>query len=426
MKLTLFTVGSHGDIQPYIPLALGLKQAGYDITIATHGPYEDFVRGYDLDFAPIVGDPRTMISGEGGIEWLETGRNPLTFLQRFRRLVNEMMEQMGRDCLAAAEGSDALVFSSLGLFAGTLVAEKLSIPAVGAYLQPVSTTSAFPAALFPSLPRTFPLQGRYNRLTHYLMLEMLWRFFKEPFHHLRTTVLGLPPETRSFHHTLNNPYPVVYGYSRHVIPKPADWGERLRVSGYWFLDDAVWEPSSTLQAFLDSGPKPVYVGFGSMTNRDVEATTHLMLRAIEKSGQRAVLLSGWAGIGNSDLPDSIFKLDYAPHSWLLPRVAAVVHHGGAGTTAAGLRAGVPSVLVPHFADQPFWGRRVNALGVGPRFIPRKQLTVDHLAYAIHVAATHRPMQRRAAALGEKIRAEDGVHSAVQFIERVLEKPQQFG
>jgi UDP:flavonoid glycosyltransferase YjiC (YdhE family) len=132
-----------------------------------------------------------------------------------------------------------------------------------------------------------------------------------------------------------------------------------------------------------------------------------------------VLLSGWAGIGNSDLPDDVYKLDYAPHSWLFQQVAAVAHHGGAGTAAAGLRAGLPSVLVPHFADQPFWARRVVKLGVGPRFIPQKQLTANNLAYALHVAATNHPMQQRAAALGERIRAEDGVGNAVQYIQRVL-------
>ena len=157
-----------------------------------------------------------------------------------------------------------------------------------------------------------------------------------------------------------------------------------------------------------------------MTNRDSEQLTDLTLAAIRRSGQRAVLLSGWAGIGDSDLPDEIYKLNYVPHRWLFPRVAAVAHHGGAGTTAAGLRAGLPSVLVPHFADQPFWARRVMKLGVGPRFIPQKQLSVASLAYALHVAVTNVPMQQRAAVLGEQIRAEDGVGNAVRYIERTLE------
>ncbi len=157
-----------------------------------------------------------------------------------------------------------------------------------------------------------------------------------------------------------------------------------------------------------------------MTNRDAEAETRLMLEAVRQSGQRAVLLSGWAGIGQGDLPETVFKLDYAPHSWLFPRMAAVVHHGGAGTTAAGLRAGAPSILVPHFADQPFWGRRVRALGVGPDFIPQKQLTAEKLARAIQIAVSDEAMRARAAALGEAIRAEDGVGDAVRWINAIIQ------
>ena len=197
MKLVLFTLGTQGDIQPYIPLALGLQRAGFDICMATHGPYEDFVRGYGLDFSPIVGDPRTIMAGEDGIAWLETGRNPLTFLQRFRRVSNAIMEQMGRDCLAAAEGADALLFSSLGFFAGAPVAEKLGIPTIGVYLQPVNITRTFPGLLFPDLPDAFPLRQQYNHLTHVAMMELVWRLFEAPLNDLRSQ-FGLPAETRSF------------------------------------------------------------------------------------------------------------------------------------------------------------------------------------------------------------------------------------
>jgi len=288
-------------------------------------------------------------------------------------------------------------------------------------LQPVNMTSAFPATVFPEMPDLLPGRGAYNRLTHRLLMDMTWRLFGEVFNQVRTGVLGLPRETRPFYELINLPFPIVYGYSRHVIPKPADWGDHIRISGYWFLDDNDWQPPADLVDFLDNGAKPVYVGFGSMTNRDAERLTDITLSAIQRSGQRAVLLSGWAGIGNSDLPDTIHKIDYAPHGWLFPRVAAAAHHGGAGTTAAGLRAGLSSVLVPHFADQPFWARRVVRLGAGPRFIPQKQLTAENLAYALHVAATNQPMRHRAAALGEKIRAEDGVGNAVRYIQRVLGK-----
>ncbi len=158
-----------------------------------------------------------------------------------------------------------------------------------------------------------------------------------------------------------------------------------------------------------------------MSNRDPEQTTQIVLESLSQSGQRGLLSTGWGGMSQSDLPDDVFLLEACPHDWLFPQMAAVVHHGGAGTTAAGLRAGVPSIIVPFFGDQPFWGERVKVLGVGPEPIPRKQLTVDKLAYAIHTAATHQPMQKRAAELGEKIRAEDGVGNAVRVIEQFIDR-----
>jgi UDP:flavonoid glycosyltransferase YjiC (YdhE family) len=422
MRLTLITIGSRGDIQPFIPLAAGLQQAGYAVRVATHGPYEGFVRGHGLDFAPLVGNPQELMAAEGGLSWLETGRNPVAFLQRLRDLALSLMEQLGRDCWAACQDADAVLFSTLGFFTGVPIAEKLGVPGIATYLQPLNTTRHFASMLFPELPAGLPLRGAYNRLTHDLTMEMNWWLFREAYNRLRTVQLGLPPARESFRHSINRPYPIIYGVSPQVMPPPPDWGMHISVSGYWFLDDPDWQPAAELCAFLEAGPPPVYIGFGSMTNRDSEHLTNLVLEAAQHSGERVVLLSGWAGIGGRDLPETIFRLEYAPHGWLFPRMAAVVHHGGAGTTAAGLRAGVPSVIVPHFADQPFWGRRVAALGAGPRPIPQKTLTAAKLAQAVRTAVHDPTMRRQAAELGCRIRAEDGVGHAVRRIRALLERP----
>ncbi len=217
--------------------------------------------------------------------------------------------------------------------------------------------------------------------------------------------------------------PVFYAYSPAVLPRPADWPDRVHVTGYWFLDqEPGWQPPAELLHFLQAGPAPVSIGFGSMASRDAEATLNLVLRALELSGQRGVLLSGWAGIGKGRaLPSHVFSAESLPHSWLFPRMAAVVHHGGAGTTGAGLRSGVPSVLTPLAADQPSWARRVHTLGVGPAPLPFQTLTAERLAEAIREAATSPAMRQRAAELGRQIQAEDGLGRTSELFSQYVDR-----
>ncbi len=204
-----------------------------------------------------------------------------------------------------------------------------------------------------------------------------------------------------------------------MIPPPADWDGQLHVTGYWFLDPVDdWTPPADLSEFLQAGSPPIFIGFGSMSTRNPAETTDLILQAVARTGQRAILLSGWGGLRKTNLPDTVFMVESVPFAWLFPRVAAVVHHGGAGTTSAGLRAGVPTIIIPFFADQPFWGQRVAKLGVGPAPIPRKQLTAERLAQAIQTAVSNQAMRQRAAELGTKIRAEDGIARAVEVIQQV--------
>jgi sterol 3beta-glucosyltransferase len=252
----------------------------------------------------------------------------------------------------------------------------------------------------------------------------MWQGFRSADKLARQQVLGLPaaPFWGPYDADCVRGMPVLYGYSPSVIPRPSDWDDDTHVTGYWFLDsEDKWNPPTALLDFLESGPAPVYIGFGSMSNRNPEETAGLVVNALKQIDQRAILLSGWSGLHKNDLPESIFMIDSIPHSWLFPRVAAVVHHGGAGTTAAGLRAGVPSVVVPFFGDQPFWGARVAELGVGPKPAPRKSLTAERLAQAIQTAVTDVAIRENAANLGSKIQAEDGVARAVDIIREIEER-----
>jgi UDP:flavonoid glycosyltransferase YjiC (YdhE family) len=295
----------------------------------------------------------------------------------------------------------------------------MGVPCFGSALQPLARTRAFPNIQVH--PR-WKLGGAFNYLTHVFGEQAFWMMLRRPINAWRREALNLPPigfggPMRVVH---QKRMPYLFGYSQHVVPKPSDWGDWLHVTGYWFLDGASdWRPPPHLRDFLCDGPPPVCVGFGSMTPRQAEFLTTTAIEAFKRAGQRGILLTGWGGIGQSDLPDTVLKIDAATHAWLFPRMAAIVHHGGAGTTAEALRAGVPSIVTPFFADQPFWGQRVSELGVGPAPIPQKQLTAEKLADAVHIAVTDAGLRDRAAALGQKIRAEDGVARAVDATHRHL-------
>jgi sterol 3beta-glucosyltransferase len=204
--------------------------------------------------------------------------------------------------------------------------------------------------------------------------------------------------------------------SPHVVPPIDD--ANVSTTGYWFLDERA-DPPAELDRFLAAGDAPVYVGFGSMSSSDPAATLRMIVAATERAGRRAVIGRGWSGAAALDLPRTVYMLDAAPHQWLFPRMAALVHHGGAGTTAAGLAAGKPTLIVPHRADQPYWGRRVAALGVGVAPLPRRKLSLDTLAERLERLLGDRSIQAKAAALGEQIRAERGVEAAVTWIERFI-------
>jgi sterol 3beta-glucosyltransferase len=244
--------------------------------------------------------------------------------------------------------------------------------------------------------------------------------YRGPISKWRRDVLGLPPAKGEdkLHGKLVTK---LYAYSQAVVPRPADWDESSFVTGYWFLDaPAGWQPEPALVKFLQEGPPPVYVGFGSMFMHGGARKTEIVLKALRLAGQRGVLATGWGGLTMDNVPEGIFVLDAVPHDWLFPQVAAVVHHGGAGSTGAALRAGKPVVICPHVGDQPFWGRRVATLGVGPSPIPQSKLTAERLADAIRIAVTDSNMRQRAASIGETIRAEDGVGRAVEIINSRLE------
>jgi sterol 3beta-glucosyltransferase len=422
LRITINTFGTRGDIQPYVALAKGLQQVGHEVLILSHGIYESFIREHGIaHFHPLDINPRQVLVEQSIAELGSNFRRITHWLEEnFKPVLRQVFQATDE----AAAGADLILNSPLSL-AGYHVAEKRHLPILAAYLQPCLPTHAFPSLTAAVLPSWMPFRGTYNYLSFRLTNQMLFQTLRPLLNECRSEVLDLHPLSARYYWGIDvDPaVAVLFAYSPHVIPKPADWRENLHVTGYWFLDQAEsFQPSAGLRDFLEAGPPPVCIGFGSMVDHEVEATTRLVVDALMQTGQRGILLGGWSDVSRVDLPETIMQIDSVPHDWLFPQIAAVVHHGGAGTTAAGLRAGVPTIVTPFFGDQPFWGRRVAALGVGPSPIPFQKLTAAKLAAAIERAMNDPQIRQNAAILGSKMRSEDGIGAAVRVIESFAADP----
>lgn len=415
MKVLITTFGTRGDIQPFIALGKGLKAAGYDVAICTPEGFRGFVEEHGLHY--LFMDNELLKLTQDALGDI-TAREGMSIVKQMAPAIRRSMDDEWR---AAQTFQPDLILYHPKCMGSYHIAEKLNIPVVMSIPLPFYTpTSEFPVPFMANVR----LGGWFNRLSYSLIIGPASAMYGGTVNDFRTKTLGLAPISRSKNLLVrsdNTSVPVLYPYSQHVLPVPKDFPPHVHVTGYWFLDQSTdWQPPADLVRFLDAGSLPVYIGFGSVGGRNAEKRTQVVIEALNKSGQRGVLASGWSGFKASSLPPNIILLDSVPHDWLFPRVAAVVHHGGAGTTAAGLRAGKPTIICPFIADQPFWGQRVFELGVGTKPIPQKKLTADNLAEGICAALTDSEMRQRAENLGGRIRGEDGVGNAVEIINRNLD------
>jgi UDP:flavonoid glycosyltransferase YjiC (YdhE family) len=406
MHITILALGSRGDVQPYAVLGSGLKSAGHRVRFITFESFAPLIAGLGLDFHPIAGDAQALVA-TGGADMLGLVRS-----------FTSLAKGYSRDLSDFSLGETDLIINQLpvGLY-GFDLAEKYGVPMALASVIPLARTSTLPLMGFPKLS----LPG-YNKTTYYFGEQLVWQMFRSVINHWRTQTLGLPPlpVMGYFDKLGTRKFPIVNGFSPSVVPRPADWNEHIHVTGYWFQEDQQWEPPKDLLEFLDAGDPPVFIGFGSMPVKDPRRTTEIVLKALKRSGQRGILHSGWGGLGDLSLPDNVFRIDYAPYDWLFPRMAMIFHHGGSGTTAFGLRSGRPSCVVPFVFDQFYWSGRIAELGVGPKPIPFKKLTVERLQEAIQIGVYDIGMRQSAAELGRKIRAEKGIENAIGVFEKVLQ------
>ncbi|KAK6445695.1 hypothetical protein FP744_10001944 [Trichoderma asperellum] len=447
LNIVIQVVGSRGDVQPFVALGQELQKHGHRVRLATHLSFRQDVQNMGLEFFNIGGNPEElmafMVQNPGLLPGIRTIRSG--GIQKRRREMKAIFSGCWRSCYEAGDGqamhhisehadggavdhcarpfvADVIIANPPG-FVHLSCAEKLGVPLNMMFTMPWSPTQAFPHPL--ANIRSQNTKPSVANFASYGVVEvMMWEGLGDLINHFRKKELGLDPldaiRAPSMVHRLQIPY--TYLWSPSLLPKPEDWPSHIDVCGFQFLStESKYKPTKELDDFLKAGEPPIYIGFGSIVVDNPERLTKTLLDAVHQTGCRALISKGWSNLGRraDEIPDDVFFLDSCPHDWLFRHVSCVVHHGGAGTTAAGLLMGRPTVIVPFFGDQPFWGSIVARAGAGPLPIPFKELTAENLAAAIHEALGEQT-RGSAGKIGEMMRAEQGVKKAVQSFHQHLD------
>ncbi|KEY74708.1 hypothetical protein S7711_05459 [Stachybotrys chartarum IBT 7711] len=423
MKVTCLTIGSRGDVQPYIALCLGLKAEGHHPRIATHAEFQDWIEGHGIEFARVEGDP-----GELMRLCIENGTFTWAFLREANATFRGWLDELLASAYTACIGSDVLIESPSAM-AGIHIAEKLAIPYFRAFTMPWTRTRAYPHAFITPERK---MGGAYNWMTYIMFDNLFWKATAQQVNRWRNKTLGLP--NTSMEKMQPNKVPFLYNFSPSVVAPPLDFSDWIRVTGYWFLDEGnKWEPPKELDDFIKKaradGKKIVYVGFGSIIVNDPAKMTKEVIDAVLRADVRCILSKGWSDRHapkedpskprpeEPPMPPEIHVIKSAPHDWLFRHIDAAAHHGGSGTTGASLRAGIPTIIRPFFGDQFFFAGRVEDLGVG---VWVKKWGTNSFGRALWEVTRNERMIIKAKVLGEQIRKEKGVEQAIQCIYRDFE------
>jgi sterol 3beta-glucosyltransferase len=416
MHITILALGSHGDVFPFSVLGGGLVAAGYRVRLVTFENFRTLAEKQGLDFHSVRGDAQALMAGPGGGTLVDSGNNVFQGLRGILASFGDLSAEYVRSLTALLDFETDLVINQLPVF-GDDICEKLGVPYFNAQVIPLNRTREFPIPLLPQLR----LGAGYNRLSYRLAEQLGWQPFRKVINRWRVDTLGLFPKAFGGNFSLrSSEIPILAGFSSQVVPHPADWPPHIQVTGYWFpADDLTYSPPANLARYLDAGPPPILIGFGSMPIRNPETVIRTVAAALQRVDCRGIFADGWGDIQDEDLPDSILKIGYVPYNWLLPQMAGAVIHGGSGSTGAVLRAGIPTLVTPFVMDQFYWGRRIFELGVGPRPIPFKHLAVAPLATAFDQILHADKLRQTAAAIRTGIRAENGIRTAIEIIEKRL-------
>ncbi|XP_038701193.1 sterol 3-beta-glucosyltransferase UGT80B1 isoform X2 [Tripterygium wilfordii] len=391
LKIAILVVGTRGDVQPFLAMAKRLQEFGHHVRLATHANFRSFVKASGVDFYPLGGDPRVLagyMARNKGL--IPSGPGEISIQRKQLKVIIESL-------LPACTEPDmetGLPFRAQAIIANppayghTHVAEALGIPIHIFFTMPWTPTYEFPHPL-ARVP-----QSAGNWLSYIVVDLLIWWGIRGYINDFRKNKLKLPSIAYfSMYHGSISHLPTGYMWSPHLVPKPSDWGHLVDVVGFCFLNlGSRYQPQQGFVQWIQKGAKPIYFGFGSMPLDDPKQTTDIILEALKDTGQRGIIDRGWGNLGNlTEVPDDVFLLEECPHDWLFPQCSAVVHHGGAGTTATGLKAGCPTTIVPFFGDQFFWGDRIHQKALGPASIPISQLSVESLSNAIRFMLQPEPL-----------------------------------
>lgn len=402
MKLLILTYGTEGDTRPLAALGYALRRVGHHVHLLGDARTLGSAEELGLPHSAITGDIRQLFA-----EWSSQG--PKGTAKALVQLTNANTHAWTEETLVAAEGCDAILTSGLAGFVGLSVAERLGIPAIGTGMIPLTPSREFSSPFLPAgvVPRW--LNHASLRLTN----QLFWLAFRKTLNQARQTVLGL-----SSRRALPTEHPMLYGISPSILPQPTDWPTNARLCGQWQVPADDFTPPPELSAFLDAGPPPVYVGFGSMAGLDGPHLASTLITTLD--GRRALFYPGWSGMDDIVLPENILRIAATPHDWLFPRTAVVIHHGGSGTTHSATRSGKPSVVVPFAGDQAFWAECLRHLGIAPPALDGTKLDSRRLEKAIGFAE-RRDVQKRAMEIGKRMQREDGLATAVAEIEKLIRR-----
>jgi len=410
MKVVMAPIGTRGDIQPLLALAIELKAAGHHVSFCAAPDYPAWVEGLGMAFYA-AGPPFEALLREKADNLI---KHPVEMVRSFKDDLAAIMEAQLTVVREEARDADVLIGAGFQIV-GSSVAESIGVPYQFIAYCPI----LLPTAVYPSfLIRRRQLPMWANRLSWRVIRWVFDWMFKAPLNSHRIR-LGLPPLQEVYAHNLAACEQVLLAWDREICPVPTDVPCAVHQTGAWILHSHQDILPEALEQFLQAGPAPVYLGFGSMTDSNPEQTTQLVIDAVQRVGCRAVVSRGWAGLGGKSLPENILAIDSVPHTLLFPRMAAIVHHGGAGTTSAAVRSGAPQVIVPHLGDQFFIGHRLREAGLAPAPILRTQLTVARLEAALRACLTDEGLKTRARAVGQKLAGANGVRDGVRHLERLV-------